>query len=158
MLRFYYFFCVWSVIPQSTSLSSRDKHFSFLPLLHSVKMTANTISEYFAQFFQVFKPSVNRRTCYVHFFFFLTLKVWKFYNGKEERIIQLFELSCHKTALFYLFLYICEWKQILLKKRGQGKLITIVLWFHFHFWRSFILPILFACFGFFGYWILAAFL
>ena len=52
------------------------------------------------------------------------MKVWKFYKRKEERIIQLFELSCHKTVLFYLFLYICEWKQILLKKLGQGKLIT----------------------------------
>ena len=87
---------------------------------------------------------------FAYFIFFETSKVWKFYKENEERIIQ-FELWCYKTALFYLFLYICEWRQILLKKRGQRTLITVVLWFYFTF-KAF----LFGCFWFFRYWILAA--
>ena len=64
-------------------------------------------------------------------FFFETLKVRKFYKENEERITQ-FEFPCNKTASFYLFLYICQWRQILLKKRGQRTLITVVLWGTFH--------------------------
>ena len=69
---------------------------------------------------------------FAYFIYFETSKVWKFYKENEGRIIQ-FELLCCKTALFNLFLYICEWRQILLKKRGQRTLITVVLWFYFTF-------------------------
>ena len=79
----------------------------FLPQPHSLKMTANTISECLAQFLLGLPYLVLVESLVICIFFFLTLKVWKFYKGNEEIIIQ-FELPCHKTAFFSLFLHICE--------------------------------------------------
>ena len=128
---YYYFFCVWSVILHSATLSSRDKYVIFFT---SVSQRKNGCKYNFRVFSAVFirftKLSLDRKTLYLHILFF-----WHFGSlnvRKEERIIQ-FELPCHKTALFYLFLYICELRQILLKKWGQRTLITVVLWCHFHF-------------------------
>ena len=107
---------MWSVILQNTTLSSRDKHVSFFA---SASQRKNDCKYNFRVFRAVFSGLSNlvlikELVIYIIFFFF---KLWKFEGfTKEERIIQLLELSCHKTAQFYLFLYICEWKQILLKK------------------------------------------
>ena len=81
----------------------------FLPQPRSVKMTANTISEYLAQFLLGLPKLELLKKLFICIFHLLfeNLKVSKFYKGKEERIIQ-FDLSCHKTALIYLFLYACE--------------------------------------------------
>lgn len=91
----------------------------FLTRPHSVKMTANPISDYLAQFLlgipnlvkiilarfsvELLNNGFDRKTRYLHMFFETLGKVLQ----RKGRIIQ-FKLSCHKTALVYLFFYICE--------------------------------------------------
>ena len=119
----------------------------------SVKMTANTISEYLAQFLLVLPNLVLIENLLICIFYFF----WNFESLKGRKNQSVWAPVLQDRSFLFIFVYLWM-KTNLTEKTRPTNIDYRSLMVSLSLLKQVFLSFLFGCFWFFRYWILAAFL